>query len=162
MAKTNLASTWDSNGNLVFTANASGSGSMVFNTATPVVLGTQHYPLKTVTSLTTGTDYTLSAAQILGGIVLDIPTVNCNALLPTVAQCLSLIPGWQVGTSFKLTYRNAPASAQAINVRTDALTQWTEVGNCVISANYAKVFEFVVTAANTGTVYASSAYSIAA
>jgi hypothetical protein len=159
MAKTNLKSDWDSSGNLVFTANASGSGSMVFNTNTPTVLGCGPYAYANVTNLTTATNYTMTVAQLLGGYTQDVPTVNCTAVLPTVAQVVAVIPGYLVGTTFNHIYRCVPGSAQAIAIQTDASSQWTAIGNVSVNTNVCKTFEFMITAANTGVYFASAAVS---
>ena len=158
MPKTNLKSDWDANGCLVFTANASGSGSMVFNTATPVVLGTQVFPLRSIANIASAANYTLSAAQCIGGIVRD----NCNAAitvtLPTVTQCIALIPGAQVGTSWNLIYQNPGNST--ITLATDGSSQWTVLGTNTIAASNTRCYVFVTTAANTGTVISEGVSAI--
>jgi hypothetical protein len=163
MAKTNVSSDWDSSGNLVFSANTvNSSGSVVMNTGCPIILGTTAYQPIITNSLTTAANYTATVAQLLNGLTIDVAAGNYNVALPTVANVVAAIPGYKNGVSFKWIYRNAPTTAsQAINVQADANTSWTLVGNCLVSANYAKTFLFQVTNATTGNCIALDAYSIA-
>jgi hypothetical protein len=136
------------------------------NTTKLTVTGTlvsniQPYYVTTITSLTTATNYTMTVAQLLGGFTSDVPTVNCTAILPTVAQVVAAIPNYINGTTFTHVYRVAPASAQAIVIGADANTQWTLLGNVGINTNTAKTFNFIVTNAISGTVYPTMVYSIA-
>jgi hypothetical protein len=150
MSKTNLKSDWDSSGNLVFTANASGSGSMVFNTATPVVLGTVAYPLKAVTNIASASNYTMSVTQLMSGFIRDTCNAAISVTLPTVAQAIAVIPGWQAGTSFTLTYQNPGNST--VTLYTDGSTQWTVLGTNTIAANNTRTYDFIILSNVTGTV----------
>jgi hypothetical protein len=149
MAKTNLASNWSTNGELIFTANASGSGSMVMNIGTPLVGGTLAYSLKTVTEKTSAANYTMTAAELLTGVINDTTsTGGISVTLPTVANVVALIPGWQVGTTFELFYRNG--GNQTVTVYTAAT--WTMMGtNTVVAANV-KAYDFIIASGTTGTV----------
>ena len=159
MAKTNLSSAWSTNGELVFSANVvNSSGSMVFNAGTPLVLGTQVYPLRSITNIASAANYTMSGAQLLSGIIRD----NCNAAisvtLPTVAQAIALIPGWQAGTSFNLIYQNPGNST--VTLYTDGSTQWTVLGTNTIAASNTRAYVFCITAAATGTVVSEGVNAI--
>jgi hypothetical protein len=154
MAKTNLASAWSTNGELVFTANASGSGSMVMNLGTPLVGGTLSYPVKTITELTSAANYTMTAAQLLTGVVNDTTsTGGISVTLPTVANVVALIPGWQVGTTFELFYRNG--GNQTVTMYAGAT--WTMLGTNTILAANAKAYDFVIASGTTGTMVAKGA-----
>jgi hypothetical protein len=156
MAKTNLKSDWSTNGELVFSANASGSGSMVFNVATPLVLGTLAYPVKTISARTSTANYTMNATELLGGIVSDTTVTNAvSVTLPTVANVVAKIPGWQAGTTFTLFYSNP--GDQAITLYTDASTQWTLLGTNTIAAANCKQYDFVISSATAGTVICKGA-----
>jgi hypothetical protein len=156
MAKTNLSSDWSTNGELVFTANASGSGSMVFNIATPLVLGTLAYPVKAINARNSTANYTMSVTELLGGIINDTTVTNAvSVTLPTVANVVAKIPGWQAGTTFTLFYRNP--GDQAITLYTDASTQWTILGTNTIAAANAKSYDFIIATNATGTVLCKGA-----
>jgi hypothetical protein len=151
MAKTNLSSDWSTNGELIFSANASGSGAMVFNVATPLILGALAYPLKSIDTKTSANNYSLSVTHLLGGVISDTTTGNAiSVTLPTVANVCAVIPGWQAGTSFTLFYRNP--GDQAITLYTDASSQWTILGTNTIAAANCKQYDFVIATAATGTV----------
>ena len=152
MPKTNLKSDWDSSGNLVFTANASGSGAMVFNTATPVVLGTLAYPLKSITVKTSAANYQASAAELLSGVISDTCNAAITCFLPSVNNVCNAIAGWQAGTTFDLFYRNPGNST--ITLQADNGSQWSTLGTLTIAAANTKTFEFIIATNATGTVVA--------
>jgi hypothetical protein len=120
-----------------------------------IVVGAAVYPSKTVTVLTSASNYTMTAAQLITGIISDTCNAAISVTLPTVANVIALVPGYKVGTTLSLFYRNPGNST--ITMYTDASTQWTLLGTNTIAASNAKSYDFVITAANTGTVVCKGA-----
>jgi hypothetical protein len=120
-----------------------------------IVVGAAVYPSKTVTVLTSAANYTMTAAQLITGIISDTCNAAISVTLPTVTNTIALIPGYKVGTTLNLFYRNPGNST--ITMYTDANTQWTLLGTNTIAAANAKSYDFVITAANTGTVVCKGA-----
>jgi trimeric autotransporter adhesin len=137
-------------GTTVAVTNATAT-SMIAN----IVIGAAVYPSKTVTVLTSAGNYTMTAAQLITGIISDTCNASISVTLPTVTNTIALVPGWKVGTTLNLFYRNPGNST--ITLYTDANTQWTLLGTNTIAAANAKSYDFVITAANTGTVVCKGA-----
>ncbi len=120
------------------------------------VISPRVFGSKTITVKNSTANYTLTAAEVLGGIVSDTTVTNAvSVTLPTVANTVAAIPGWKVGTSFTLFYRN-PGN-QTITLYTDANTQWTLLGTNTIPAANAKSYDFVIATNVTGTVVCKGA-----
>ena len=118
----------------------------------PIIQSELSYPLMTVTTLTSNAGYTMTATQLLGGLISDTSgTGGIAAVMPTVADTVALIPGWTAGTSFYLIYRN-PGN-QTVTLTTDASTQWTMTGTMTIATLNAKLFVCTILTGVTGTVY---------
>jgi len=92
-------------GNKIYTSYADSSTIGNVNIAGFLAASTQVGPYKSVFDAV-DTAPTLTAAQVLGGIVIGTPTVVRNYTLPTAASLLALIPNAVVGTSIKLTVKN--------------------------------------------------------
>lgn len=120
-----------------------------------IVIGAAVYSSKTVTVLTSATNYTMTPAQLITGVISDTCNAAISVTLPTVANVVALVPGWKVGTTLNLFYRNPGNST--ITMYTDASTQWTLLGTNTIAAANAKSYDFIITAANTGTVVCKGA-----
>jgi len=158
MPTTNVSSTW-TNGNLVFSGNGYGNGTVVFDCVT--MANSQDFPVTKMTALTTAANYTMTVPQLLGGLILDTPTVNSNAALPTPANVAAAIPGFYNGTTINLIYRNNAASAQSITLQTDAGSGWTMIGNCNVMSNYSKQFILIISNATNGNCIALGAVATA-
>ncbi len=113
-----------------------------------VIQGMNDFPLITVTSLTSGATVQLTAAQVIGGMIIDAVTAANTATLPTAASIVAAIPNCRVGTSFLLTYKNAATGAYTITVA--ASTGSTVVGTATIAQNNTKIFRAVVTNVTSG------------
>ena len=152
MSKVSLKSSWDSNGNLTFAPTGAANTASLITTC-PVIGGTQDFPKTTVTTKTSAAGYTMTAAQVLGGLTIDTTTSTggLSVPMPTVAAIVALIPGWIVGTSFQFIYENP--GTNGITIATDASSQWTMVNTMTIASLNAKLFICVISSATTGTVY---------
>lgn len=117
----------------------------------PMIGGLIATPKVTVTTLTSGGGYTLTAAQILGGFISDTTDTGAiAATMPTVALTVAALPGYVVGTSFRFVYKN-PGN-QTVTLTTG--TTWTMVGTMTIATTKQREFICVIAGATTGSVYA--------
>lgn len=96
---------------------------------------------------------TLTAAQILGGLILRDPQGNRSDLVPTVASLYEALgkPNDVAGLSFEFTIRNTANAAETITVTTN--TGWTLSGTMTIAQNNSKRFKVVFTDPATATLY---------
>jgi hypothetical protein len=93
----------------------------------------------TVTTLTTGGNLTLTATQVLGGLILRNPSGGARTdTLPTAALLSAAIGGANAGDSFEFTIRNTATGAETITV--DAGTGGTISGTATIAQNNSKRF----------------------
>jgi len=107
------------------------------------------YPFLTVTTLTTASNLTLTAAQILGGLILRATSgAGRTDTLPTAALLVAAIPGAQIGTGFEFTIRNDAGAAETITVA--AGVGGTTKGTMTIAQNNMKRFLIVLTAVAAG------------
>ena len=102
----------------------------------------------TPTVLTSGATVTLTAAQVLSGLISDTISAPSAATLPTPASIVTAIPGAKVGTSFDLVIRNSALSAIAITLTANGSS--TISGTATIAQNNAKTFRAVVTGVTPG------------
>lgn len=117
-------------------------------------LNVEGYAVKkaTVTTETTASAVTFTAAEVLGGLILRDPNGAGRAdLLPTAADLITELGDPEVGTSFEFTIRNTANAAETITVTTN--TGLTLSGTMTIAQNNSKRFLAVVTSATTITVY---------
>jgi len=120
--------------------------------AKAVVQGMNTFPKLTPTILTSGAGYTMTAAQMLSGLIRDTSSTGAiAATLPTVAAVVALIGGYVAGTSFYLDYSN-PGN-QTVTLTVDASAQWTMTGTMTIATTTHRRFLCVINSATTGTVY---------
>ena len=108
----------------------------------------------TVTTKTTASAVTFSAAEILGGLILRDPNGAGRAdLVPTAAQQFAELgsPVKIAGLSFDFTIRNTADAAETITLTTN--TGMTMSGTMTIAQNNSKTFRVVFTSASAATVY---------
>lgn len=108
----------------------------------------------TVTTKTTASAVTFSAAEILGGLILRDPNGAGRAdLVPTAAQLFTELgsPVKIAGLSFDFTIRNTADAAETITLTTN--TGMTMSGTMTIAQNNSKTFRVVFTSASAATVY---------
>lgn len=104
------------------------------------------------TTLATAGAVTLTAAQVLGGLILRDPAGgNRTDVLPTAALLAAALPGVAAGTSFEFTIRNTADGNETITVA--AGTGGTTSGTMTIAQNNTKRFLVVFTSRSTYTVY---------
>lgn len=127
-------------------------GKLTVASAEPVVQGMNTFPKLTPTILTSATGYTMTAAQMLSGLISDTTdSTGIAATLPTVAAVVALIGGYVVGTCFYLDYSN-PGS-QTVTLTVDASAQWTMTGTMTITTGKHRRFLCRIDSAITGTFY---------
>lgn len=108
----------------------------------------------TVTTKTTASAVTFTAAEILGGLILRDPNGAGRAdLVPTAAQLFSELgsPVKIAGLSFEFTIRNTADAAETITLTTN--TGMTMSGTMTIAQNNTKTFKVVFATPTTATVY---------
>jgi hypothetical protein len=107
------------------------------------------YPFLTVTTDATASALTLTAAQILGGLILRDPNgAGRTDTLPTAALLVAAIPGCQVGSSFQFDIRNTADAAETITIA--AGSGGTVSGTATIAQNNTKRFLVRITAIAAG------------
>ena len=135
------------------------AGAGFFRAATTPIIGSGiAYPLATLTNLTSNAGYTMTAAQMLSGLIIDLTgTGGIAATLPTVAAVVALIPGWVAGTSFLLWYKNT--GNQTMTLTVDASAQWTMTGTMTALTTTTRVYMCIIATAATGTVYSLGTFA---
>jgi hypothetical protein len=105
----------------------------------------------TVTTLTTAGVVALTAAQLLGGLILRDPAGAGRAdTVPAAADIVAAIPNAAVGVSFEFTIRNTADAAETITVTQDAGSTVTLSGPMTIAQNNSKRFLAVLTNVTAG------------
>lgn len=108
----------------------------------------------TVTTKTTASAVTFTAAEVAGGLILRDPNGLGRAdILPTVASLYTELatPVKVAGLTFDFTIRNTADAAETITLTTN--TGWTLSGTMTIAQNNSKTFRVVFTSATAATVY---------
>lgn len=119
------------------------------------------YPKMTVTTLSTASALTLTAAQLLGGLILRDPNgAGRTDTFPTAALLKAAVPGCQVGTAFRFIIRNTADAAETITAAVG--TGITLSGTATIAQNNTKEFLAVFTNVTPGseavTIYSIGTY----
>jgi hypothetical protein len=105
----------------------------------------------TVTTITTASAVTFTAAQILGGLILRDPNGAARAdLMPTAADLVAILGGVDDTLGIEFTIRNTADAAETITLTTN--TGLTLSGTMTIAQNNSKRFLAVVTAIGTPAV----------
>ena len=96
---------------------------------------------------------TLTAAQIVGGILVATPTANATLTLPTAALIDAAVPNARIGSTFDLALVNAAAATYTAAFALS--TGVTNGGNAVVSlaAATSALFRFRKTAEGAYVVY---------
>lgn len=109
-------------------------------------------PLQTVTTKTTASAVTYTAAEFLGGLILRDPNgAGRSDVTPTAALLIAAMPGVAVGNSFRFVIRNTADAAETITLT--AGSNVTLSGTMTIAQNNSKEFLAVVTSTSAVTIY---------
>lgn len=104
----------------------------------------------TVTTYGTGTNKTITAAEVLGGLYLrDTNGGAREDTLPTGDLLAAAIPGVQVGTTIRFHVRSTGAQTLTIAAGDDG----TDSGNMTIATTFANDFLIVFTAVGSSNTY---------
>lgn len=131
------------------------------STATPI--GTGYSPLRgeptmgsiplptvTVTTVTAGTTATLTAAQMLGGLILHDPTGAATDTTDTAANIINAMPGAAVGQSFQFDLVNIADGNETITVAAGTgvtlATYSPATGTYTVGQNNGKRFLVIIAA----------------
>ena len=107
------------------------------------------YPKTTVTTVATATAVTLTAAEVLGGIVLQDPAGgSVTTTLPTAALMVAAMNGARIGTTVRFLIRNTADSSETITVA--AGTGGTTSGTMTIAQSNTKEFLLRLTGVTEG------------
>jgi hypothetical protein len=110
--------------------------------------------VKAVTALSDAAA-TLTAAQVLGGIVTQTPSAGRAVTLPAASALLALIPGAVVGSAIELTVKNLAAATHAITVTASAsITNGGIAGDFTVAATASATYMIVFTNVTAGSVAA--------
>jgi len=116
------------------------------------------YPSTFPVTLATAGNLTLTAGQILSGLILRDPAGGARTdTLPTAALLVAAMPGATVGSSFTFTIRNTADAAETITVASG--TGGTDSGTMTIAQNNSKTFLVRLTRVDSGNE-AYTAYSL--
>lgn len=96
-----------------------------------------------VTSTATTDTATLTAAQLLTGLITATPTAAAAYTLPTPAAMVAAIAGCKVGTSFTVLVNNTSASG-AKTITMTANGSFTVDGTATVADNVARLFRVVI------------------
>jgi len=108
-----------------------------------------------VATVATATAVTLTAAQLLGGLILQDPDGGgVTTTLPTAALLVAALPGVNAGTAFEFTIRNTANAAETITVESGS--GGTDSGTMTIAQNNTKRFMVLFTNTSPG----SEAYTL--
>lgn len=109
----------------------------------------------TVTTDATAGNLTLTAAQLLGGLILRDPAGGARTdQLPTGALMAAAIPNVKAGMSFEFTIRNEADAAETITIGDSGTGVTLDDGNTnTIAQNNSKIFKAVFTSTTEYTVY---------
>lgn len=89
---------------------------------------------------------TLTAAQVLGGVIIGTPTAGRTYTLPAADALLALVPGAVVGSCVEFSVTNLAASSNAITVAaSESITNGGIAGHLVVAAASSKRFKIVFT-----------------
>jgi hypothetical protein len=104
---------------------------------------------------TTDVTATLTAAEVIGGIVKSTPAENISITLPDAADLLALVPGAVVGTTVKFKVVNCAAATHGITlVASTSITNGGIAAHLGVAAATAASFEIVFTNVTAGSVAA--------
>jgi len=149
---TTLGGTLTQTGVATFTAQDVHSAGLTCAAGKPMIGGILTTPKITATAKTTATGYTLTAAELTGGLIVDASaTGGSSVALPTVAATVALLAGYVVGTSFLFIYKNT--GTQTLTLATDASTQWTMEGLATVVTKTTGIWLMRITSATAGTAY---------
>ena len=102
----------------------------------------------TVSVINTAGAATLTAAQILGGLIFRDPSgANRSDTTPTAASLIAAIHNCKVGDSFEFTIANTTDASETITLISGTGT--TRIGTMTIAQNNAKRFRAVITEVST-------------
>jgi len=107
-----------------------------------------------VTQMTVSTQIgteTITAAELLGGLIDGTPTGNATYTLPTAALMAAALNQIGIGNAIEFTVKNSAAGAHTITVA--AGNDGTAKGTMTIAQNNTKRFLLIMTAAATYDVY---------
>lgn len=99
----------------------------------------------TITSLGAGAQ-TLTAAAILGGFIIGVPTAASNYTTDTAGNIVNAIEGAQVGSTIQFTLRNKAAAANTITLVGGTGVTINAGDTATVAQSNQKTFLLVVTA----------------
>lgn len=99
----------------------------------------------TVTTVAAGAQ-TITAAQILGGLYIGVPTGAANYTTDTAANIVKAIEGAKVGTSINFVLRNKSAGANTITLVAGTGVTINSGDTATVAQSNQKQFRLVVTA----------------
>lgn len=124
-------------------------------TSSGIVASTSSQVIGKATVKTANTTATLTAEDVIGGIVKSTPEANINITLPDADDLLALVPGAVVGTTVKFKVVNCAAETHGITlVASSSITNGGVDAHLVVAAATAASFEIVFTNVTTGAVAA--------
>jgi hypothetical protein len=135
--------------------NASGDITCDDLTSSGIVASTSSQVIGIAKVKEVNTTATLTAADVIGGIVKSTPTGSISLTLPNAADLLALVPDAVVGTTVKFKVVNCAAETHGITlVASDSITNGGIAAHLGVAAATAASFEIVFTNVTAGSVAA--------
>lgn len=120
-------------------------------TSSGIVASTSSQVIGKATVKTANTTATLTAGDVIGGIIKSTPEANINITLPDADDLLALIPGAVVGTTVKFKVVNCAAETHGITlVASNSITNGGVAAHLGVAAATAASFEIVFTNVTAG------------
>ena len=141
---------------LTTTGNIACTGDITCNdlTSSGIVASTYSQVIGKATVNEVNETGTLTAAEVIGGIVKSTPTEAISLTLPDAAALLALVPSAVVGTTVKFKVVNCDDEHSITLVESGSITNGGVDAHLGVAAETAASFEIVFTNVTTGTVAA--------
>ena len=138
-------------------ANVIASGDITCDdlTSSGIVASTSSQVIGKATVKTADATATLTAGDVIGGIVKSTPEASINITLPDAVNLLALVPGAVVGTTVKFKVVNCAAATHSITlVASDSITNGGVAAHLSVAPATAASFDIVFTNVTVGSVAA--------
>jgi hypothetical protein len=125
---------------------ADGSNVDIYNSNAQLIVDGPEFVKTVVTTITTAGNATLTAAQLIGGMIVRDPSGAARTdTTPTAAQIVSAIKNRNVGSSFVFKIRNAADAAETITLAGGTGVTLAAGNTNTVAQNNTKQFLVVLT-----------------
>ena len=138
--------------NITTTGNITCAGDIICNglTSSGIVASTSSQVIGKAKVKIANATATLTAEDVIGGIVKSTPATDITITLPDADVLLALVPGAVIGTTVKFKVVNCAASNSITLAASDSITNGGIAAHLVVAAATAASFEIVFTNVTAG------------